>query len=156
MTYFPLSPASPGRPLSSLVALRSIMYFITALPCAFFTTPQALMGFGWVSRTTRPILVGFSPLPLAHLQATFRFNQDFGDLKRLQIKRFAPSAPQLQKFHSQLQATWHPLPAPPVNSFQAEQQLDHLTQVTLDAAPARKKWKKHFSLEQMIEQIDRL
>jgi len=97
----------------------------------------------WVGLSDhRPILVGFSPLPLAHLQATPRFNKKFGDLKRLQIKRFAPSAPQLQNFHLQLHATWRPLPAPPVTSFQAEQQLDHLTQITLDAAPDRKKWKK--------------
>ena len=97
----------------------------------------------WVGLSDhRPILVGFSPLPLAHLQATPRFHQDFGDLKRLQIKRFAPSAPQLQKSHSQLHATWRPLPAPPVTSFQAEQQLDHLTQITLEATPDRKKLKK--------------
>jgi len=64
----------------------------------------------------RAILFGFSHLPLAHLQSTPWFNKEFGDLKRPQIYRFALSAPLLQKFHSQLQATWSPLPAPPATS----------------------------------------
>jgi hypothetical protein len=90
----------------------------------------------------RPLLVAFSHLPHLHLQDTPRFNKEFGDLKRLQIKRFAPSAPQLQKFQTQLQSTWRPLSATPPTLDQAELQLDHLTQITLAAAPDRKKWKK--------------
>ena len=42
----------------------------------------------WVGLSDhRSILVNFSPLRLAQLQATPRFNKEFGDLKRLQIKR---------------------------------------------------------------------
>jgi len=97
----------------------------------------------WVGLSDhRSILVGFSHLPHEHLQDTPRFNKEFGDLKRLQIKRFAPSAPQLQQFQNQLQSTWRPLSATPLTLEQAEQQLDPLTQITLAAAPDRKKWKK--------------
>jgi len=97
----------------------------------------------WVGLSDhRPILVGFSHLPHEHLHNTPRFNKEFGDLKRLQIKRFAPSAPQLQKFQHQLQSTWRPLLVTPPTSERAEQQLAHLTQITIDAAPDRKKWKK--------------
>ena len=91
----------------------------------------------WVGLSDhRPILVGFSHLPHEHLQDTPRFNKEFGDLKRLQIKHFASSARQLQKFQTQqtqLQSTWRQPSATPPTSEQAEQQLDHYTQITLAA-----------------------
>ena len=97
----------------------------------------------WVGLSDhRPILVGFSHLPQAHLQDTPRFNKEFGDFKRLQIKRLAPSAPQPQKFQVQLQSAWKPLSATPPTLAQAEYQLERLNQITLAASPDRKKWKK--------------
>jgi len=96
----------------------------------------------------RPVLIGFSHLPHPHLQDTPRFNKHFGNLKRLQIIGFAPSAPQLKKFHQQLEFSWCQLPHRPESGASAEQQLDHLTQIT---RPGKKEVEKARSLQKALE-----
>ena len=139
----PLLPKCITRPSSQLTGgseIDHVLYNSPAMRLRHYSTGTDGL---WVGLSDhRPLLVSFSHLPHLHLQDTPRFNKEFGDLKRLQIKRFAPSAPQLQKFQTQLQSAWRPLSATPPTLDQAELQLEHLTQITLAAAPDRKKWKK--------------
>ena len=97
----------------------------------------------WVGLSDhRPLLVCFNNLPHDHLHSVPRFHKEPGSRRHLHIKRFAPSAPQLQKFKDQLSASWKPLLGRPESSSAAAAQLQHLTDITLEAAPERKCWKR--------------
>ena len=95
----PFLPKCITRPSSQLTGgseIDHVLYNSPAMRLRHYSTGTDGL---WVGLSDhRPLLVGFSHLPHLHLQDTPRFNKEFGDLKRLQIKRFAPSAPQLQKF----------------------------------------------------------
>ena len=93
----------------------------------------------WVGLSDhRPLLVSLQNLPHDHLHSVPRFNKEPGSLRHLHNKRLAPSSPQLQKFKDQLSDTWKPLLSRPESSAAAAAQLEHLTNITLEAAPERK------------------
>ena len=88
----------------------------------------------------RPLLVSLQNIPHDHLHSVPRFTKKLGSSRHLQIKLFAPSIPQLQKFKDQLNATWRPLWSLPESFASAAAQLEHLTDITLDTASERKRW----------------
>ena len=93
----------------------------------------------WVSMSDhRPVVVAFSGLPVSTRP---RFTQAYGLAQTLQLRRFRPSAPQLKQFTESLTAAWVRLDTVPSSTAVAEAQLLHLTDITLAAAPDRKKWK---------------
>ena len=127
------------RPTPRLTTGTEIDHVLVLSPLYRMAGYGAGTGSGWVGLSDhRPLLVSFT-IPTDHLLLP-RFTPSAGQQRIRYLRKFTPSKPQLQQFRDAFDSR-SPLPCL-LTPAVAEAHLDHLTALSLQSAPTRKKIKK--------------
>ena len=125
------------RPSSRLTSGCEIDHVFTMSSFLRFSSYNVGIGSGWVGLSDhRPLLVSYA-ITTDRLLVP-RFSPLRSDHRLMNLRVFSPSKPQLAAYQTAMLA--HPLlPSGSLDSTQASQQLQSLTNATLQAAPVKRK-----------------